>query len=70
MANCFYLTHPQAAHAVRFLVSSDTVMVHHNAGAQQMDQMDLSLPEARQHWLALRRQGWQQTQLVGHPVTI
>jgi hypothetical protein len=70
MANCFYLTHAQASHAVRFLVQGSTVMVHHNAGAHQLDQLDLSLPEARQHWLALRSQGWNQTQLVGHPVTI
>ena len=69
MANCFYLTHPQAGHAVRFLVKADLVQVHHNAGAHGAD-LDLTLPEARQHWLALRRQGWNQTQLVGHPVTI
>ena len=70
MANCFYLTHAQASHAIRFWVQGAEVQVHHNAGAHGADQLGLSLPEARQHWLALRRQGWHQTQLVGHPVTI
>jgi hypothetical protein len=72
MALAYYMTHPQAMNAIRFTVydgdDGGLVIVDHNAG--KGSKLTLDVPEARQHWLALRRQGWQQTELVGHPTRV
>ena len=62
MALAFYLTHPQASELVSFRVydgdDGGLVIVNHNQG--EGSTLTLDVPEARQHWLALLRQGWEQ----------
>ena len=62
MALAFYLSHAQATDLVRFrIIDGDDgglVIVCHDDGSKTT----MDVPEARQHWLALRRQGWQQVE--------
>ena len=70
MPLAYYLTHHQAPTPVAFRIydgdDGGLAIVDHGNGSK----LTLDVPEARQHWLALRRQGWQEADMGFSPETM